>query len=494
MVCSVYEAAEALPAPEFGAGPSSDRDGAYSERPEARSERAHERRGRVPDRPGRPGRPEAPDAQSGGHGGIHVGPVHRIRYADDLTARRRLRPSAPHPVPRVPCHRLGVREACRGTAGRPGPARLLQPILPARRGRELSLPVESGRASAAERLGTGIEHLWPVRLSRESRRQGLPRLRSGSPHARVPARFGGFEGRRQAHAAAAQPELSVLRSAGSPHHRGCTGVEPAQHRTRPVVRLAPQRRSQGHRLLGQRAGRRTPGLVLRGANVAQRTAGGHRPGDREERRHCPRRPAGSDAGLVESDGREPRRVRRGTLHQRVHRAGSAVVSGLRGVARQRRGAGGVQTAFMDTASSALGHARRADVRRRRRADPGTHACRLGGRGPGSAGAGLRDRAASHSRGFRRAAGDRRAVRAQSGARGPAPDEGAGCRRESDVRRLPPKRRQPVRHPRRRVAGLRATFLLAGVSRASGGQARRGSPGRDPQIPGTSSGSRRCSRP
>ena len=85
MVCSVYEAAEALPATESGAGPSSDRDGADSERPEAHSERAHERRGRVPNRPGRQ---EAPDAQSGGHGGSgagpHVGPVHRIRYADDL--------------------------------------------------------------------------------------------------------------------------------------------------------------------------------------------------------------------------------------------------------------------------------------------------------------------------------------------------------------------------------------------------------------------------
>ena len=81
MVCSVYEVADALPATESGAGPSSDGDGADSEQPEVDSERAHERRGREPDRPGRR---QAPDAQSGGHGGTRVGPVHRIRYADDL--------------------------------------------------------------------------------------------------------------------------------------------------------------------------------------------------------------------------------------------------------------------------------------------------------------------------------------------------------------------------------------------------------------------------
>ena len=66
MVCSVYEAAEALPNTESGAGPSSDGDGAGSERPESRSTPAHERRGRAPGRPGWP--EEAPDAQSGDHG------------------------------------------------------------------------------------------------------------------------------------------------------------------------------------------------------------------------------------------------------------------------------------------------------------------------------------------------------------------------------------------------------------------------------------------
>ena len=76
-----YEAADALPATESGAGPSSDGDGTGSEQPEVDSERAHERREREPDRPGRR---EAPDAQSGGHGGTRVGPVHRIHYADDL--------------------------------------------------------------------------------------------------------------------------------------------------------------------------------------------------------------------------------------------------------------------------------------------------------------------------------------------------------------------------------------------------------------------------
>ena len=76
-----YEVADALPATESGAGPSSDGDGTGSEQPEVDSERAHERREREPDRPGRR---EAPDAQSGGHRGTRVGPVHRIRYADDL--------------------------------------------------------------------------------------------------------------------------------------------------------------------------------------------------------------------------------------------------------------------------------------------------------------------------------------------------------------------------------------------------------------------------
>ena len=82
MVCSVYEVAEALPTTESGAGPSSDRDDAHSERLEARSDTPLERRG-TRTRTDRDAR-RRPMRSSEVTGGVRVGPVHRIRYADDL--------------------------------------------------------------------------------------------------------------------------------------------------------------------------------------------------------------------------------------------------------------------------------------------------------------------------------------------------------------------------------------------------------------------------
>ena len=128
MVCSVYEAAEALPATESGAGLSEDGAGAESVQEVGHAGRAREGPGPATSRgrvelaaslgarasrprirgqdaldPGAPRQPEAvglttstrirssrsdwpetPDALSGDHGGARVGPAHRIRYADDL--------------------------------------------------------------------------------------------------------------------------------------------------------------------------------------------------------------------------------------------------------------------------------------------------------------------------------------------------------------------------------------------------------------------------
>ena len=216
--------------------------------------------------------------------------------------------------------------------------------------------------------------------ARGSGRRCLPRLRPRSAHSRISPRRRHLPAARQGNTARAQPGLSVLRGAGSAHHSGRASVQPAQHRARPVVRFPPQRRSQGHRLLGQRAGRRAPGLVLRGPDLAQRHPLRHRPGGRGTGRHRTRRPAGSSRRVVGRPRREPLRVRRGTLHQRVHRAGPLVAAGLRGVADERHASCRLESALPGQTAGALGHARRAHLRRRHRSDARTHARRRGGRG------------------------------------------------------------------------------------------------------------------
>ena len=172
----------------------------------------------------------------------------------------------------------------------------------ARRGRELPLPVGSGGASAAERSGAGIEHLWPVRLSRESRRRSLPPGAVRITSRACSGRSRGFQGRRQARAAAAQSELSVLRSTGSPHHRGVRG-RPACLSTA-LAQLFASRHNDDRKVIAfSDTTCRTPHT---GARSSRRERGGDN-GLRaaiaqvieEERRYRSRRPAGSGAGLVE---------------------------------------------------------------------------------------------------------------------------------------------------------------------------------------------------
>ena len=85
--------------------------------------------------------------------------------------------------------------------------------------------------------------------------------------------------------------------------------QPAERCARTGPGFALQRRSQGDRLLGQRAGRRPPRRVLRGANRQRRRPRGHRAGRRTARRHRAGGPP-REGGDVVAHGGQPRRVRR----------------------------------------------------------------------------------------------------------------------------------------------------------------------------------------
>ena len=475
---------------------------------------------------------------------VHEIPVRRIRYADDLKPDE----DSVH-LPLIQCrecHATGwgcVKHAAEQRIGqdlrafynrfflRDVDVNYLFPLAPDEpppwnvRGRELTV---CGRCGClAGRDATACPACGQDRLTRVFRPDAVS-----------------LQGDRQAHASAARPGLSVLRRARSAHHPGRTRVQPARRPTlaqlfvsrhnddRKVIAFSDNVQDAAHR--GSFFAARTWRNGLRAAIAQAR---------REARRHRPRGAAGAGVDMVgpwgreprrsggeprrsggelrrngrelrrsgrelrrsgreprrsgrepRRNGREPRRIRRGTLHQRVHRPGSAVAPGFRSSARQRRGARGVEAALLGAAPGALGHAGGADVRCHHREDAGTHPSRRGGLRPGGAGPCLRGGSGSNSRGVRRAAGNRRSARAQPGAGCAAPDEGSRRRRESVVRRISAQRRQPLRHPRHRLAGLRTTLGVAGCfpRRRRTGTAWRHWRGR--ASPGTRPGSRRSLTP
>ena len=149
MVCSLYEEREDSAALAVGA-PLSGNGADFSAGQGRSSGSTRERPEEVATAPGGGGdkRFTARRAQRPRE---RPGPPHPLRGRSQ--ARRRFHSPPPHPMPRVPCNRVGLREARRGASGRAGPPRLLQPVLPAGRGRELPLPACSRRTAAEKRPG-----------------------------------------------------------------------------------------------------------------------------------------------------------------------------------------------------------------------------------------------------------------------------------------------------------------------------------------------------
>ena len=298
MVCSLYEEREDSAALAVGA-PLSDKgvdiaagqgrsSGSTQERPEEAATA--------------PERIATSDSVPDGSDGRANGSAHRIRYADDLKPDE----DSIH-LPLIQCrecHSTGwgcVKHAAEHRVGqdlrvfynrfflRDVDVNYLFPLAPDEPQRRRTSGGVNRRSAAdavtSSRLGTAMPA--PAAATIDSHASFAPTLS-----------FPG--GAERASHSGAEPGLPVLRGAGGAHHPGRPGIQPAQHRARPVVRFPPQRRSQGHRLLGQRAGRRAPGLVLRGADLAQRHPLRHRPGGRGTGGHRTRRAAGSSHRVVGS--------------------------------------------------------------------------------------------------------------------------------------------------------------------------------------------------
>ena len=255
-----------------------------------------------------------------------------------------------------------------------------------------------------------------------------------------------------------------MRGARRADHPRRAGREPAERRPRAGLRVALQRRPQGHRLLRQRPGRRASRRVLLRPHLAQHRARGGRTGRRGTRRDRARGPPRAGGGVVERPGGQPRRVRHRALRKRVHRPGPAVAARLRGPAARWPAPGRLRPAGPRRAPAALGHPGRAGLRIGHRAHAGTDARRRGGRGPGRAGAGLPRGPPPHPRGVRGAARPGAGAGACARARHSAAHEGSrGHPRRPRERVARERRAALVAQPGSRAPGLRPALRAARVS-------------------------------
>ena len=141
MVCSVHEVAEALPTGEPDARSAGQRN-RCGPGPAGRGCGVCGRTARTPDEPVGAAGIACCAARSPSGGGRRSRSPNPLRRRPE--AGRRVCSPAPHSVPRVPRHRLGVCQARCGATCRPGFAGLLQPLLPPRCGCRLPLPIDAG--------------------------------------------------------------------------------------------------------------------------------------------------------------------------------------------------------------------------------------------------------------------------------------------------------------------------------------------------------------